>query len=89
MPDRTIALFNGKDLSGWEVARRIREAVPRLPVVLVTGWAASIDDDEVRRAGIAEVVQKPFDIDAVLEVTARVLSSGSGDLGSEEGDTRR
>jgi DNA-binding response OmpR family regulator len=87
--DMVITDLGMPDLSGWEVARRIREAVPTLPVVLVTGWAASIDDDEVRRAGIAEVVQKPFDIEAVLEVTARVLSSGSDRLGREEADTRR
>jgi hypothetical protein len=53
-------------------------------VVLVTGWGASLDQDDVRSAGIAEVVQKPFDIDSVLETTARVLGAKAGRATPEE-----
>lgn len=61
------------DLTGWEVAERIRERKPDLPVVLVTGWGATLDEDEIRRCGISAVVHKPFEIDELLQTLHEVL----------------
>ncbi len=61
------------DMSGWEVATQIRDHAPRIPVVLVTGWGATLDDDEVRRHAIAAVVHKPFDLSDLVHTTAVVL----------------
>jgi len=62
------------DLSGWEVAERIRARKPSLPVALVSGWGASLDEDEARRRGVVAVVHKPFDISELLRTAARLLS---------------
>ncbi len=85
--DMVITDLGMPDLSGWEVARRIRETSAELPVVLVTGWGATLDEDEVRNAGIAEVVHKPFEVDAVLEMTARVLGARSGHVAPEQAES--
>jgi PAS domain S-box-containing protein len=78
--DLVITDLGMPDLSGWEVARRIRGRSPELPVVLVTGWGATLDADDVREAGIAEVVHKPFEIDEILRATSRLLrGEGSSD----------
>jgi PAS domain S-box-containing protein len=61
------------DMSGWEVAARIREQDPDLPVVLVTGWGATIDDDEISRSGIAGIVHKPFEIRDLVETVHREI----------------
>jgi len=61
------------DMTGWEVAERLRAGRPDLPVVLVTGWGASIDSSEVKRRGIRAVVHKPFEIADILRTTASVL----------------
>jgi DNA-binding NtrC family response regulator len=61
------------DMSGWEVANRIHKEKPDLPVVLVTGWGAALDEDEVMRNRISAVVHKPFDIDDLLSTTSSVL----------------
>ncbi len=61
------------DMTGWEVADRIKAGHPDLPVVLVTGWGASLDGSEVKRRGISAVVHKPFEIDEILRTAARVL----------------
>jgi DNA-binding response OmpR family regulator len=82
--DMVITDLGMPGLSGWEVARRIRDEVADLPVVLITGWGASLDEDKVRNAGIAEVVQKPFDIDTVLEATARVLGARPGPAAEDQ-----
>jgi CheY-like chemotaxis protein len=71
--DLVITDLGMPDVSGWEVVRRIRSHSPDLPVVLVTGWGATLDEDETRQAGVAEVVGKPFDIQQVLRTTARIL----------------
>lgn len=74
------------DMSGWEVAQHIQSSTPSVPVVLVTGWGASLDDDEVERNRIAAVVHKPFNIDHVVNTTASVLSRLGDDLDPPEPD---
>jgi PAS domain S-box-containing protein len=65
------------DISGWDVATRIRANSPGVPVVLVTGWGSTVSAEEVRDNGIAAVVHKPFEIEELLETTARVLASSA------------
>jgi DNA-binding response OmpR family regulator len=65
------------DLTGWEVAERIRDRKPGLPVVLVTGWGATLDEDEIRRCGISAVVHKPFEIDELLQTLHEVLNDAA------------
>ena len=63
------------DMSGWEVAEQLRRIRPGLPVALVTGWGTSLDEGEVRKKGIAAVVQKPFDISDLIRTACEVLSA--------------
>jgi DNA-binding response OmpR family regulator len=65
------------DMSGWEVADSIRAVRPEMPVALLTGWAATIDEAEIRSRGIAALVHKPFEINELLEVTARLLAGSA------------
>ncbi len=66
------------DMSGWEVAERIGEVRPGLPVALVTGWGMSLDEEETRRKGIAAVVHKPFDIRDLIQAANEVLAASQG-----------
>jgi PAS domain S-box-containing protein len=61
------------DMSGWEVAARIREATPELPVILVTGWGTALSAEEVTGSGVAAVVHKPFEIQDLLQTANNVL----------------
>ncbi|MBD3867069.1 MAG: response regulator [Acidobacteria bacterium] len=67
------------DVSGWEVASTIRENHPDLPVVLVTGWGATLTEEEIAENCIAAVVNKPFDIDSLVNVTTSILGRASSD----------
>ncbi len=49
------------DMSGWEVARSVKEASPATPVALVTGWGLNLERDEIRRRGVDLLIQKPLD----------------------------
>ena len=63
------------DMSGWEVAAHLREQDPDLPVVLVTGWGTTIDDQEIARSGIAGVVHKPFEIRELVDTVHREIAN--------------
>jgi len=62
------------DMSGWEVAEKVADLRPGLPVALVTGWGSSLDEEEARRRGIVAVVHKPFEVDELVRVAGTVLA---------------
>ena len=63
------------EVSGWDVARELREKLSDLPIVLVTGWAATITDEEIAESGVAAVVHKPFELKPLLAKVAEVLKA--------------
>ena len=64
-------------ISGLEVADRIRAERPDTPIILLTGWEASVDTERLTRSGITEVLYKPFRIEQLTEVIQSVVKSGS------------
>lgn len=63
------------DLSGVEVLRRARALGCPAPVVLTSGHAESEADDAVKEADFAGYLQKPYRLEALLDVIERALSS--------------
>ena len=53
----TDYLMPGMD--GLELASRIRQIRPDLPILMTTGFVAEIPDEQIRGAGITLVIQKP------------------------------
>ena len=47
------------EMSGIELLRRIRRTDPTLPVVLITGHAATAELEEARQLGVTAIIQKP------------------------------
>jgi CheY-like chemotaxis protein len=62
------------DMSGLEVARRIRQLHPHTPIVLVTGWEVNISRTELEASGITEVLYKPFRIEQLTEIIQSSIS---------------
>jgi DNA-binding response OmpR family regulator len=75
--DLVITDLGMPELSGWEVAAAIRAVRPEQPIVLVTGWAATIEEEQLRRHNIAAMIHKPFEISEVAQVTAGILCAGA------------
>jgi nucleoside-diphosphate-sugar epimerase/CheY-like chemotaxis protein len=65
-------------LSGWKVAKMIKEVDAAVPVVLVTGWTDMLDEKRLRENGVDVIISKPFRIDHMLKVVKEALHGGRG-----------
>ena len=86
--DEGIALFRQGDydivftdlgmpgLSGWNVARALKDHRSDVPVFMVTGWGAGLDQSEIDRHGVDGVIAKPFDMEELLELVRRQMEDG-------------
>jgi len=61
-------------ISGWEVARAIKDSGNKVPVILLTGWGDQLDQAKMKQSGIDRVLTKPFDRDQILRLISGVLS---------------
>ncbi len=61
-------------VSGWQVARAVKDKTPDVPVFVVTGFGVELSPEERRAHGVTAIFSKPLNID---------------DLGSALADVRR
>jgi len=61
-------------ISGWDLARLVKQARPGTPVAMVTGWGDRIDPLEAEARGVDFIVAKPFKRENVREVVAAALA---------------
>ena len=59
-------------MGGWQVAQAVKQMRPGTPVVLITGWGATLTEADRRRPGVEEVLAKPVTSKAILQVLARL-----------------
>ncbi len=55
-------------VSGWDVARVIRQRDRHVVIAFVTGWGDEVHPNAMREAGADHVVPKPFSIEDLVEV---------------------
>lgn len=60
------------DMSGWELARRVRERDAAIPLAIITGWGSSIGPEEQAAAQVNWVVTKPFEMSHITEIAHQV-----------------
>jgi CheY-like chemotaxis protein len=64
------------EMSGWEVARSIKNHNPDVTIALITGWGETIDSTQLRESGISTIVNKPFRMDQIINL-ARAVQAGT------------
>jgi two-component system, cell cycle sensor histidine kinase and response regulator CckA len=65
------------DISGIEVATRIKRRWPMTTVVLMTGYTDRISGKEAKEKGIDAVLTKPFVLDQVTSLAERAFGRGN------------
>jgi CheY-like chemotaxis protein len=59
-------------VSGWQVARAVKETAPGVPVFLVSGFGVELSAEERRVNGVNAVLVKPLQIQEILDAVAEV-----------------
>jgi signal transduction histidine kinase/ActR/RegA family two-component response regulator len=59
-------------VSGWQVARAVKQVAPQVPVFLVTGFGVELSAEERRVHGVDLVLVKPLEIQQILDAVAEV-----------------
>lgn len=60
-------------IDGLHTLQHLRQLHPRLPVIVVTGYASDDTEARCRSAGAFECVQKPVDLDDLLNLVGRAV----------------
>jgi PAS domain S-box-containing protein len=87
--DRALAALESEDfdlvitdlgmpgLSGWDVARAVKELRPGTPVAMVTGWSEQIDPATSVTEGVDYLIAKPFRRQEIRVMVAAALGGNS------------
>lgn len=67
------------EISGWEVAQRIKALDPNVKLILLTGWGVELDEKELREKKIDAVINKPFQIEQIVKAVSN-LSQKKGKI---------
>jgi nitrogen-specific signal transduction histidine kinase/ActR/RegA family two-component response regulator len=60
------------NVDGRQIVRLVKKEAPATPVIVLTGWAATIDGDGRLPDGVDAIVSKPPSIDRLQEVLSQV-----------------
>lgn len=63
-------------MSGWELAREIRQINRQIPIAVITGWGEAVGSHEQKEAGVNWVVAKPFTADRIAELVRDISRLG-------------
>lgn len=68
------------EISGWDVAREIKNKDKSIPLVLISGWGAQLDEETLQDSGVDLVVAKPFKLEKLIDVVSRAFLIKEGKL---------
>ena len=71
--DLVITDLTMPEMNGLEVARQIRALRADLPIVLATGYKATVTERQLHTAGICELMDKPVSLMVLAAVLRKVL----------------
>ncbi len=73
--DFAILDYQLPDGTGLEVAEALRNKKPSLPMILLTARGSQIPTDQLETSGISQVVEKPVDSSAILDIITNSLGT--------------
>jgi CheY-like chemotaxis protein len=76
--DLVITDLGMEHMSGWDVAKKVKERSAGTPVALISGWGSQIDEATARAKGVDFIVTKPFKLDQLRSIVRKAASSKAG-----------
>jgi PAS domain S-box-containing protein len=64
-------------MSGWQLAKKIKELNPKTPVAIITGWGLQVDPQRMRRTGVDLFISKPFKIADIRKMVSEGIKLNS------------
>ena len=61
--DLVITDLGMPEMSGWEVSQRVKEIRKETPVVMITGWGVSFEQEKIKEFGVDYLLPKPFRVE--------------------------
>ena len=55
-------------MSGWEVAKAIKDINRKVPVAIITGWNVDMQATEMKESGADLIAYKPFEVNRILQL---------------------
>jgi PAS domain S-box-containing protein len=62
-------------VSGWDIARSAKMRNRDIPVILITGWGAQYEEEDLSKHGIDSVLSKPLSWEKLLGTVEKILAS--------------
>ncbi|MCK4419271.1 response regulator [Candidatus Aerophobetes bacterium] len=63
------------EISGWELAKRIKDINPQVLVAMITGWGKQVDRKEMKKWGIDFSLAKPFQQRELFDLVAKATEA--------------
>jgi CheY-like chemotaxis protein len=87
--DLVITDLGMPGMTGWEVAKGIKAARPRLPVILLTGWGQQISERTPGYSYVDQVLEKPVRLDDFQAGIAAAVAAYANHEGGESPPTQQ
>lgn len=71
--DLIVTDMSMPNMNGLELAQRVKEIRPEIPIVLCSGFSAIINKEEALKKGVTRYLQKPLAMDHVARIIREVL----------------
>lgn len=75
--DMVLTDLGMPDMSGWQLAREIKELSPKTPVAIITGWGLQPDPQRMKQAGVDLFIAKPFRISEIRKLVTDSMELNS------------
>jgi len=73
--DLVITDMTMPNMTGIELAPRLREIRSDIPIIMCTGFSETIDEDRAKNMGILAYIMKPFLIDEIAKTIRKIFNS--------------
>jgi CheY-like chemotaxis protein len=70
--DLVISDLGMPEMTGWQVAQKIRQYDAKVPIVFITAVGEYVDPEKIVALGVLTVLRKPFRLAEVRDILAKI-----------------